>query len=709
MDGAQKKILIVEDEAIIAMAESHMLAGRGYCVATARSGESAIRLLEEGGAPDLILMDIDLGDGMDGTAAAQAILARWRLPIVFLTSHSSREMVERVRGITRYGYVIKSSGDFVMLSTIEMAFDLFEKERLIEEKNRLLQQAEMTAGLGYWVALPGSPRMCLSEGARAILGLAGGSCGFDEFRAAAAPEDADRVSRAFDSLVEDGIPYDLSCRIVRPGEVKRVYLRSTGCVSRGLASGVVQDVSSISGLLFDLHKAKEWQAVTLRSIWDGVISTDVDGRVVELNREAERLTGWSPADAAGRRIEEVFRIVNAVTREAVENPIQKVVDRGHVVGLANHTVLISRGGREWNISDSAAPIRDEAGALLGVVLIFRDVTDEYRANEALRRNAEVFETLFKDAHSPMLLIDPSDGRIVEANRACERFYGWTASEFMGMHVSRINVLEGEEIEKAMAEAGRAEHSEFHFVHRLAGGGTRRVLEACGPVDLGGRRFLLSIVSDETESIAAGERADLLLRDARHRMKNNMQLLSSLVQLQIAEDRNGEAAAALGELQYRLSSMAIVGDLIYRADDQEVVDSKPFLSELVDTLKEGYYPPSVSPYSRIDEVVLGAKFAVSLGLVISELVVNSCKYAFPGGRGGTIGVELVRRGKAGLRLEVWDDGVGIGDRPGDDDGPGSAGMGLTLVKSLVGQESGVMKIDSSPGGTLVLVDFCPPVG
>src|SRR5512133_3453395 len=121
-----KTILLVEDQPIIALAESKGLQRLGYEAQTAMHGEAAIEIIQDTKRDiDLILMDIDLGPGMDGTEAARHILALRNLPIVFLTSHSERTTVDRVRGITRYGYVIKNSGDFVLQSSIEMAFDLF--------------------------------------------------------------------------------------------------------------------------------------------------------------------------------------------------------------------------------------------------------------------------------------------------------------------------------------------------------------------------------------------------------------------------------------------------------------------------------------------------------------------------------------------------------------------------------------------------------
>ncbi|MFP4152545.1 MAG: PAS domain S-box protein [Alkalispirochaeta sp.] len=131
-----KRLLLVEDSAIIAMDTARRLSQRGYEVTTALSGEAAVTAATgrsvdapAGNPPiDLVLMDIDLGAGIDGTEAARKILEKRAIPIVFLTGHSEQEMLDRVRQITRYGYVLKSSGDLVLASTIESAFDLFETE-----------------------------------------------------------------------------------------------------------------------------------------------------------------------------------------------------------------------------------------------------------------------------------------------------------------------------------------------------------------------------------------------------------------------------------------------------------------------------------------------------------------------------------------------------------------------------------------------------
>jgi PAS domain S-box-containing protein len=130
----------------------------------------------------------------------------------------------------------------------------------------------------------------------------------------------------------------------------------------------------------DLVNQGEWLATTLGSIGDGVLATDAAGNIQFMNPVTAQLTGWSAEEAAGRPVAEVFRIVNEQTGAEVENPVVRALREGIVVGLANHTLLISRGGAVTPIDDSAAPIRSRDGKTLGVVLVFRDVTERKRAD-----------------------------------------------------------------------------------------------------------------------------------------------------------------------------------------------------------------------------------------------------------------------------------------------------------------------------------------
>lgn len=139
----------------------------------------------------------------------------------------------------------------------------------------------------------------------------------------------------------------------------------------------------------ELRQNEESLRVTLDSIGDAVIATDTEGRIMRMNPIAVALTGWTVDEAVGRPLSEVFVIVNAHTREAVDDPVAKVLATNAIVGLANHTLLIARGGEEHQIADSGAPIRSATGEILGVVLVFRDVTREHAVEEQLRQSQKM--------------------------------------------------------------------------------------------------------------------------------------------------------------------------------------------------------------------------------------------------------------------------------------------------------------------------------
>ncbi|HTN54330.1 MAG TPA: PAS domain S-box protein [Anaeromyxobacter sp.] len=165
---------------------------------------------------------------------------------------------------------------------------------------------------------------------------------------------------------------------------------------------------------------RERLAVTLRSIGDAVIATDADARVTLLNPVAERLVGWAAEEAVGRPLEEIFRIVDEDSGAPAQSPVERVLREGIAVGLANHAALVARDRTSRPIADSGAPIRGADGALTGVVLVFRDQTEERRAERALRESEARYRGIFEQAAVAVALVESRTGRFLQANaRLCE--------------------------------------------------------------------------------------------------------------------------------------------------------------------------------------------------------------------------------------------------------------------------------------------------
>jgi PAS domain S-box-containing protein len=186
-----------------------------------------------------------------------------------------------------------------------------------------------------------------------------------------------------------------------------------------------------------LTKSEKWLSTTLGSIGDAVIATDMSGAVTFMNPVAESLTGWTQAEAAGNSMDLVFNIVNKETRLPVENPVKKVLRAGKTVGLADHTLLLSKRGKEFDIEDSAAPILTNSGEAFGVVLVFRDITEGKRAELALRQSEARYHLLFDSNPHPVWVYDLQTLGILDVNHSAVQNYGYSREEFLSLTIKDI--------------------------------------------------------------------------------------------------------------------------------------------------------------------------------------------------------------------------------------------------------------------------------
>jgi PAS domain S-box-containing protein len=471
----------------------------------------------------------------------------------------------------------------------------------------------------------------------------------------------------------------------------------------------------------ELRKQSERLRITLSSIGDAVIATDAGGVVTFLNRVAEALTGWTQHEAVGRPLSEVFNIVSHETRAAVENPALRALREGPVVGLANHAVLIARDGVERPIDDSAAPIHDAAGTIVGAVLVFRDVSDRLQASETRGRLAAIVES------SQDVIISKSlDGTIQSWNQEAEHVFGYTADEAIGQRINLIIPPDREDEERdIMARLRRGERVEhFETVRRAKDGRLVDLSIAISPVRnatghvIGASKVARDISERKKIEEAlrtADRRKDEFLAVLAHELRNPLAPLANGLQvIRLAQGNAGAVAKARTMMERQLSHLVrLVDDLLdvsrISRNKMELRRSRLLLSDVVNSAIETARPlieaaGHTLTVSLPPEPIHVEGDLTRLSQVFSNLLANSAKYTDPPGQ---IFLDVIRRPDH-VAVSVRDTGIGIAAHqlnavfrmfsqvdPRVERSRGGLGIGLALVEGLVKMHGGTVTAQS-PG-------------
>ncbi len=486
LEQPKPAVLLVDDQPANLLALRALLEGLGLVFAEARSGEEALERLRDREFA-VVLLDVRL-DGLDGFETARLIRARPETratPIIFLTAYESdRDQLEQAYSLGAVDFLTKPLMPVVVRAKVAAFAQLFE------EKGRARRQAEqyrlMVEGTkDYAIFMLDSEGRVASwnAGAERIKGYSAEEIIGSHFSRFYPPEAVERgwPEEELRRAVADGRIEDEGWRVRKDGSrfwanVVITALRDEAGTLRGFGK-VTRDVTerreaeetarrllqeeaarrAAEESAQEASQQREQLRVTLSSIGDAVIVTDADGEVTFLNPVASRLTGWRLQEAVGQPLERVFPIVNEQSRRAVENPVARALRENAVVALANHTALVARGGAEVPIEDSAAPIRAEDGSVAGVVMVFRDVTERRRAEEARARLAAIVESSADAIVSKSL-----DGVIQSWNSGAERIFGYTAAEAVGRSITLVIPQERLDEERSILERLRRGDPLEHF-------------------------------------------------------------------------------------------------------------------------------------------------------------------------------------------------------------------------------------------------------
>ncbi|HET9530612.1 MAG TPA: PAS domain S-box protein [Blastocatellia bacterium] len=290
-------------------------------------------------------------------------------------------------------------------------------------------------------------------------------------------------------------------------------------------------------------RQRELLQVTLSSIGDAVIATDAEGVITFMNPVASSLTGWEVSAARGKPLAEVFKIINEYSREEVESPVGKVLWEGSVVGLANHTILIAKDGSEIPIDDSGAPIKVGGGSTVGVVLVFRDITEQKKAEQTAFLLASIV-----GSSNDAIIGKSMDGTIVTWNEGAQRLYGYSPEEAVGLPVSVLMPPErADDFPEIMERLKKGEKIDHYETVRLSKDGRLiNVSVTISPIkDSGGKIIGASTVArDITErKLIEEERESLLARETSARLEAEQARQLSVELLRREQVTRSEAEAA----------------------------------------------------------------------------------------------------------------------------------------------------------------------
>jgi PAS domain S-box-containing protein len=435
----------------------------------------------------------------------------------------------------------------------------------------------------------------------------------------------------------------------------------------------------------------------LQAAPDAIVVVDSEGLIVAVNPLTEAMFGYSRTEMLGARVETLiptrFRDRHGADRQSYAD-----APRTRPMGLGRDLWGRRSSGEEFPVQISLSPIETDHGTL--VTSIIRDVTAQQRAESR-------FRGLLESAPDGILVVD-ANGTIVIVNSQLERMFGYPREELLGQ---KIELLVPERYTKRHVHdrsaysanprtrpmgAGKA------LTGRTKAGAEFPVEISLSPLQTDQESLMMSIVRDITdrrraeEAIEASLREkEALLREIHHRVKNNLQVTSSLLRLQAGAVEDPATRAVFTATQNRIRSMALVHEKLYQSMNLARIDFSDYVSTLGTLLMNSLASEQVELQVTGDRVFLSVDVAVPCGLIVNELLSNALKHAFPPDRRGTITVHLRDDPDERCTLIVSDDGVGL---PAQALSGGGVTLGLQLIRGLVQQIDGTMNARTEEGGT-----------
>jgi PAS domain S-box-containing protein len=463
-----------------------------------------------------------------------------------------------------------------------------------------------------------------------------------------------------------------------------------------------------------LQKSERSYRLLAENVTDVIWTMDLDLKFTYLSPSIARLIGYSVEEATLLTLEKILtpsslRIVQTVIAEELENENNPQKDP-----LRSRTLEVEeyrKDGRIILVEVKTSFLRDQNGRAIGMQGISRDVTERKVAENALIESEAKYRTIFENTGNAALILD-EDTTISHANEVADEIFGYRGEDVVG--------------KKSWTEFIHKDYLEFmkkyHYLRRsdpkaVPRSYELRLIDAHGKMRyafitiamIPGTKQSVASLTDITERKAAEEKLktslqekEILLKEVHHRVKNNLQVVSSLLSLQSECIKDKQTVEMFRESQNRIKSMALIHEKLYRSKDISKINFSEYIRSLSGNLVRSYETVSgVRLNLNVEDIYLGIDAAIPCGLIINELVSNSLKHAFPAGSKsseGEIKIEFLRDDNNKFELTVSDNGVGF---PRDVDFQQTESLGLQLVRILTDQLSGSIELHRSSGTKFII--------
>ena len=611
-----------------------------------------------------------------------------------------------------------------MAADISFALDNYAREAdrelavaRLRDREFLLAESQRIAHIGSWTTKLGGNNEWSKEVFH-LFGVADAESPPDmgTFLSLIHPDDQSAMRSWVESAWTGAPTRDLEFRVPRPdGEIRYLSGRGEMVSDRGqpYLTGTVQDVTDRVRADKELRRQSALLERVVNGTSDPVFVKDLLGRFLLFNKAAERFTGKRAEEVLGQDDRFLFP-----ADEAAENMTndRRIIEAGRITTCTER--VTSAAGPVRIFESTKGPIFDETGSPIGLFGVARDITDRVEAADEIRRRKEFVETLLEFAPIGFALNTIDDGKAVFVSGNFEKIYGVPPGSLHGVadffeRVFLDPVYREQMRERIMADMATGEAARMHWedISITTQAGEHRVVSGVN-IPLLDQNLMISTVQDVTDRWRAEndlrsslQEKEALVREVHHRVKNNLQVIMSLLRLEAK--RNGHAAvkAVLDDMQGRMQSMALLHETLYRSGDLTQVDLAQYLTRVASQLFRASAPRSgaVALELNLTSAHIALDQAIPCGLIVNELVSNCLKHGFPGGRSGEvrIGLQPVDGGPQ-LRLQIRDTGMGL---PADFEARRHESLGLQLVSDLVRQLNGTLDIGHGIGASFDLV-FLP---